>query len=369
MPSAASAQFGQSPLSTATIGVVAPFTGDSMRLGEQLANGVRKAIDDTNQLRTSLDRAYTMRTFDDQDSLSSAIVNAQFAADDQSVVCVIGHLSGRTTNAALPQYANRGMPLIVPVTSYDAVTSHGYGNIVRLPTKDSVEGILCATNIFKTLKPTRVANIYLDGDYGFEVAEGFDRQMNLNKVDCRSLKFGFQAPDFTAMATQINGVKPEAVFLAGLSSQMGPLPKALRDAGYTGPLFASQGFFDSSTISKGGAAVEGLIVSSSMPPLTLAPGAFRIAGDFQTRYGAFTPISAFGYAAAQVAMTAIHRSGTADRQAVLRLLGLTPYDTVVGPFQFAGDGDPNDPNVYFYAVRDGKWSYAHAAHPSSFLIK
>jgi branched-chain amino acid transport system substrate-binding protein len=183
------------------------------------------------------------------------------------------------------------------------------------------------------------------------------------------MKFGFAKPDFTGIANQVAGVKPEAVFLAGIPSEMGPLPKALRAAGYAGPLFASQGFFDKATISMGGPAVEGMVVSTSMPPLQFAPAAFRIINDFQTRYGPFTPLSAFGYAAAQIAMTAIRRSGNADRASVLRLLGLTPYDTIVGPFQFAADGDPTDPNLYFYTVRDAKWSYLHASHPSSFLIK
>ena len=111
---------GDAPLAgTVTIGVVAPFTGDAIRFGEQLGNGVRAAIDDTNLLRGMLQKAFLMRTFDDQNLLASGLINAQFACDDATIVCVIGHLSGRITDAALKTYVNNSMPLIVPATTYD----------------------------------------------------------------------------------------------------------------------------------------------------------------------------------------------------------------------------------------------------------
>jgi hypothetical protein len=47
----------------------------------------------------------------------------------------------------------------------------------------------------------------------------------------------------------------------------------------------------------------------------------------------------------------------------------TPVDTIAGSFSFNGFGDAIDPNIYFYTVRDGKFSYLHQAHPSGFMIK
>jgi hypothetical protein len=54
------------------------------------------------------------------------------------------------------------------------------------------------------------------------------------------------------------------------------------------------------------------------------------------------------------------------------LTGLTAgqeVNTVVGPFRFLPTGDPVDPEVYFYAVRDAKFAYLQQAHPSGFLSK
>jgi ABC-type branched-subunit amino acid transport system substrate-binding protein len=107
-----------------------------------------------------------------------------------------------------------------------------------------------------------------------------------------------------------------------------------------------------------------------MPPLALAPSAFRFRLDFESKYGQMSPLSAFSYAAAQIAIAACRRVGAADRAAEARSLALPyAYDTIVGTLQVSPTGDPLDPNLYFYTVTDGKWKYTRAAHPSAFVLK
>ncbi|MBD5635039.1 MAG: branched-chain amino acid ABC transporter substrate-binding protein [Candidatus Eremiobacteraeota bacterium] len=365
------AQAGDTPLGgTVTIGVVAPFSGDQIRLGEQIGNGVRAAIDDSNLLRGTLDKAYIMKTFDDQNLLATGLVNAEFACDDPQVIAVIGHLSGKITDAALQTYNNNKMPVLCPASSYDRLTEHGYGNIVRLTTKDSTEGRLAATYVNKTLKPTTVVVLYQDGDYGAGVAGGFQDQMLSAKVASTAIGFSWDKPDWDAVVKSVMAKNPDVVYLAGITKDMGSIVPRLQVVGYKNPFFASQGFFDAATISTYGTAVEGLVISSPAPPLAIAPGAYRIKGDFERRYGAFTPLSAFSYAAAQIVIAVVRRTSAVDRIALQRALAIgTPFDTVVGELQFQNDGDPQNPNVYFYKVDSGKWRYIASAIPNSFVAK
>ncbi len=367
--SPARAVYGDTPVGgIVTIAVVAPFTGDDIRAGEQIGNGVRAALDDANQLRGNLDRAYAVRTFDDQNLLATGLVNAEFACDDATVVAVIGHLSGRITEACLPTYVNNRMPVICPASTYDRLTSHGYGNIVRLTVKDSTEGRAAAQYVAKSA-PKSVVVLSQDGDYGADVAAGFMDQAAGDKLNANALSFSWEKPDLAAVTKSTLAYKPDAVFLAGITKDMGPLVPRLRDAGYTGALFASQGFFDPLTLAKYAASVEGLIISTSMPPLAIAPGAFRIRGDFERRYGTMTPLSAFSYAAAQIVIAVVRRTGSQDRLAVARALNASStFDTVVGPVSFSNDGDPQDPNVYFYRVVSGAWKYETSSLPSSFVV-
>jgi branched-chain amino acid transport system substrate-binding protein len=355
---------------TATIGVAAPFTGDHTKLGEQIANGVRAAIDEANRVRGNFDRVMSMRTFDDEDLLASAIVTAGFACDDPTVLCVVGHLNGHITEQAARVYENKGMPLIVPATTFDRLTEDGFGNVLRLPTKDSTEGQLSAKYVVERLKPSKVAAFYQDGDYGFDVVRGFSQQADTDKLQVQTVEFAFDKPKFTDAAKAGLGTKADLMYLAGKVADMGPLLHELRAGGFTGPVVASQGFFDAVTIKKYGADLGTFVVSSPLPPLELAPSVYRVRSEFEGRYGRFTYLAAFGYAAAQVAIAAIRRAGSSDRLALLRQLQLpAPYDTIVGPYEFLPSGDAVDPNVYFYTVRDGQFRYERGAHSSSFILK
>jgi branched-chain amino acid transport system substrate-binding protein len=367
----ARAAFGDNPITgTITIAVVGPFTGDQIRLGEQMANGVRAACDDANLLLGALDKAFQITTFDDQNLLASALVNAEFACDNPEVVAVIGHLSGRITEAVMQTYVTNRMQVLCPASSYERLTAHGYGNLLRLQTKDSVEGHLAARRINTTVKPKSVVVLYQDGDYGADVAAGFQSQMQGDKVASTAISFSWDKPDFTAVAREVLAAKPDFVFLAGLTKDMGPIIPALQGAGYTGPFFGSQGIFDPLTIQKYGTAAEGLTISSSMPPLALAPGAFRIKNDFETKYGQLTPLSTFSYAAAQIVIAVVRRVNANDRIAVERALNVTtPFETLIGTIAFNTQGDVQDPNVYFYTITNGVWKYSGSAYPNGFIVK
>jgi branched-chain amino acid transport system substrate-binding protein len=367
----AGATYGDTPIAgTVTLAVVGPFTGDEIRYGEQLGNGVRAALDDANQLRGPLDKVFVVRTFDDQNLLATGLVNAQFACDDPEVSAVIGHLSGRITEAAMQTYVSNQMPVINPASSYDRLTAHGYGNLLRLQTKDTTEGHLAARHINAAKKPLSVAALYQEADYGPDVIVGFVTQMQSDKVPITPATLDLQNPDYDAAAKGIVGAKADTVYLAGLVKDMGGILPALQSAGYTGTIYASQGFFDAATIAKYGAAAEGLTISSSMPPLAIAPGAFRIKGDFERKYGLLTPLSAFGYAAAQIVISVVQRTNANDRVAVARALNVSStFNTLVGSLAFQNDGDPIDPNVYFYTVKNGAWRYVASAVPSSYIVK
>ena len=370
-PALAAPDYGPPLGGTANIAVIAPFTGDSIRLGEQIADGVRAAIDDANRIHGSLDRVFLMRTYDDQNALAAGLLNAGFVCDDESMLCTIGHLSGRITEQCLSTYVNGHMPIIVPASTYDRLTTHGYANVLRLATKDSTEGSLAGGYAIEQVKPKSAYVYYQDGDYGIDTAAGFhDRMLREKGIDSHAIRFAWDKPDFAAVAKLALDAKPDIIYLAGLVKDMGPLLTQLRSGNYKGTIYASQGFFEPLTLQKYKTEMEGVVVSTSMPPIALAPSDYRIRADFEQKYGPFTPLSVFGYAAAQIAISAVRRAGAADRIAVARALGIaSSFDTVVGTLQFGTTGDPIDPNVYFYGVKDAKWAYVRAAHPSSFILK
>lgn len=353
---------------TISIGVVCPLSGSFRAAGEALANGVRGAIDFQNQQRLGFDKVFTLRTFDDQNGVADAIVNAQFAVDDPTIVAVIGHLGAKGTVSALRTYALAQMPIIVPAVTENALTSQGYRNVFRLPTRDLTEGQMLAKFVNEKSAPKSPHVIVQDGDYGADVANGYAQQFALFKIDSKVTIFKYDKPDYGAAADAVLANKPDHIMLAGTAQDMGPIVKVLRDKGYAGPMAASQGFFDALTATKYVKECEGLIISTSMPYLAIAPSAFRLLQNYQSTYGQLQPVSAFAYAAAQIIFSAVRRSGATQRNNLMTALTLGGnYDTIVGSFTFSPTGDPVDPELYFYTITDGKLSYLRQAHPSAFL--
>jgi ABC-type branched-subunit amino acid transport system substrate-binding protein len=346
---------------TTTVAVVAPLSGPARQMGLQIEAGARGCVDELNNYGLSLNalsQNYVIRSFDDQNAVANAILQAQFATGDSSVIAVIGHVSADATLQAIPTYAAAQMPLIVPACTDDRITATNYRNIFRLPTKDSSEGGIFARAVLKQFAPKNPYLFVQNADYGADVANGFIDAMSMAKIVTKYQQFAYDKPDFGDVVDKALAQSPDYVFLAGTVADMGPIVPVLRTKGYTGPIGASQGFFDPGTIKLGPPAND-MLISSSMPYLTFAPSSIRLVNDYQVHSGAMQLIS-----------TVLQRSGASARNTLLDALHTgIPTECIVGSYTFTASGDPLDPELYFYTCRDGKFSYLHQAHPSTFMIK
>ena len=354
---------------TLRIGVCAPMSGDDRRIGQQLVSGVRAGVEQMNQVRSAFDGTLLFDTYDDRNTAADASVQATFAVNARDVVAVIGHVSAAATLNTEQTYARAAMPLIVPTVTDDRVTSQGYRNVFRLPTKDSDEGGLLAAYVVQTgSKAPHV--VTQDGDYGPDVAAAFIRTAGTLHVNAEGTQFAIDKPDYGKAADNVLAHKPDCVVLAGNAGDMGPLLGLLRAQGYTGRFVGTQGFFDPLTVGKLVKDAEGMVVSTSVPYYPLAPTAVRDVQEYQAHYGPLTPIAAYGYAAVQLVHLATRRSGAVTRIGIVRALATGgTYDTVTGSYIFGPYGDVLQPNCYFYAVRNGKFAYERQARPSGFMLK
>jgi branched-chain amino acid transport system substrate-binding protein len=355
-----------------SIALVAPLSGPAKPIGMRLSAGVQACIQYNNELAGSLQRTYAMRPFDDQNTAANALIQSSFATGDSTVVAVIGHLSSDATLQGIQNYGPAQVPLIVPLSTDDRITATQYRNVFRLPTKDSFEGQLFARTVIAQYKPKLSYVFVQDADYGADVANGFLTVMKTQKSDAQYQQFSYDHPDFAAVVDKAMVAQPDYVFLAGVVGDMGPIVGMLRAKGYTGPIGASQGFFDGAAL-KLGPASDGMMVSTSMPYLPFAPATVRWVQDFQQHWGQMDAFAAFGYAATQIIISAVARTnaGTASGRGALvtAIAQGVPIDTMTGTYSFTPFGDPLQPQIYYYTLKDGKFTYLKQAHPSTFMLK
>ena len=242
---AATAPFTITP--TISIALCAPLSGPARGIGERLSKGVQGAIQYSNQLAGSLARTYVMRPFDDQNTAANASLVSSFATGDSSVIAAIGHVSSDATLQGIANYGPAQLPLIVPVCTDDRITATQYRNVFRLPTKDTFEGEIFARTVADQYKPKLPYVFVQDADYGADVANGFLGTMSSLKIAPQYQQFPYANANFAAVVDKALAVQPDYVFLAGIVGDMGPIVGVLRGKGYTGPIGASQGFFDGGT--------------------------------------------------------------------------------------------------------------------------
>ena len=352
-----------------TIGVNVSLSGPLEKYGNEVVRGVQSAVDEQNRYTPSITYAWGWRAFDDRNDPTLAGTNANVAAADPTVIAIVGNLTAPMTLASLSRYANVNFGVIVPTVTADAITRRGYHNVYRLPASDTSSGQLFASSVLAEKKGASALAVAFDGDYGYDVARGFVQQAKSDRHTADVLLFPQDKTDPAAAARTVLDRKPDFVFLAGKTAELGPIAEALRLAGFSGDFGAGDGFYNGDTITKYAKILDGAYVASSMPPLERIPSSVYLLNDFEREVGQITAFSAYGYAAAQVIMAAQQRASASDRFALLRSLqqGGT-FTTLVGQFRFNLSGDPLIPDIYLYTVGKDGFKYQRPAIRTGFVI-
>lgn len=352
-----------------TIAVSVTLSGPLQKYGQEVVKGVQAAVDEQNRFVAPVSHVWGMRALDDRNDPGMAASNVNVAAADFSVIGMIGNLTAPMTLAALSRYANQGFAVICPTVTADAVTKRGYYNIYRLPAKDSSAGRLFANSALDGKRGVSTLAVAFDGDYGYDVANGFVTAARMNHHPSDLLLFPLNKTDPAQAARSVLDRSPGYVFLAGKTAELGPVADALRLAGYTGDFGAADGFYNSETIATYAKTLEGAFVASPMPPIERIPSAVQLITDFEREVSQITTQSAFGYAAGQLMIAAQQRASATTRTTLLRSMqtGGT-FTTLVGQFAFNISGDPLIPNIYLYTVGSDGFKYARPAIRTGFVL-
>ncbi len=353
------------------IAVVAPLSGPERQYGIDLSNGVQAAIDDANQARSLTDFYWQMQSFDDQGDPGIAQQEAQFALVDPRTAVVIGHLGGQETFLALPVYHQAGIPVIIPTASLAALTQQGYDNVFRLCPPDTIEGALAARYVERTVKPANVAVLWEQDDYGNDTATNFVNYLKSAKIKVVDYPIDVDLKDLAKTVAAVASQNPDYLYVTGMSNVMSKVVIAVRKAGITAPLLTSGTFYSNALLADKafGSAAQGMLVGTCVPPVQFMPSAQVFQQRYEANHGRLSAYALFGYAAAQVAINAAVVAHTTEKQALIHELGADVFRTVIGDVSFRPNGDPLDPDIYFYRADNGGFNYVGSALPNPAVLR
>ena len=343
---------------TVKIAFIGPLTGGNAAAGMGGRNSALLAV----QLRNAEPTAkytYELAVFDDECKPNVGVQVATKAAADRGITAGITHYCSAVGIATVDTYARFKLPVVVWGAILPEITyGNDYKQIHRVNGTMINEGKLAAS--FLTEHGIKsVAVIHDTTDYGKGQNKYFSEYL---KPAGGEILATFAVPpdqqDFTAELTRIKELKPDLIFVGGLTplgvrirSQMERLGIEARLAGVSGIMTA--GFLEGA-----GAASEGTVSFHNGAPLSkYAKGqafteAYGKAG-FREDPDAYGP---FAFSAANLIMDAVEKVGPDRTKVTAELNSTKGYASLIGEINF-DDHRQNLVNANVYVAQGGKWVY------------
>jgi len=342
------------------IGVAGPMTGQYATYGESHKAGAEIAMAELNASGGVNGGQVSIAIGDDLGDPKEAVLVAQKYIDDTDVVVVDGHQFSGATIAAGGKYESAGLPMISPsATSPDISTLGAY--IWRICMTDAVQGLGLANYSVNTLGKQKIAIMYDNSDYGRGLADAYESGVKAaGGTVVGKEQYAAGDTDFKAQLTKLKAASPELLFLSGYYPEGSKIAQQARELGMDVQLLGSDGYASDELPKLGGAAVEGMLVSTFFDYTKNDPAVQKFVAAYKAKYKGANPdwFVANSYDVIMLAAQAAKNAGKNDRTAINDALGkIGTYQGVSGAITFDKNGDVIKP-LSIVVVKNGQLATA-----------
>ncbi|HTR08017.1 MAG TPA: branched-chain amino acid ABC transporter substrate-binding protein [Paraburkholderia sp.] len=351
--------YAQSP-QVVLIGLAAPLTGASARIGKDLQNGAQLAIDDANSKHPTLHGqpiVYQLVAADDQSDPRTAVAVAQQLVD-KHVIGVVGHWNTGCSVPASRIYHDAGIPEIAPASTGHQYTLQGYDTAFRIMGHDDGSGAYTGAYAVKTLKAKRIAVIDDQTSFGAGLATQFIKGVQNNGGTVVDHEYVTdKTTDFSGVLTAIKAKHADLIFLGGIDVEAAPLVRRMHQLQIHAPLLGAGGFVSQTFLNLAGADGEGVTALEPGRPLQRMPGGPAFDAQYRARYHAPIELHApFAYDAATTLIAAVQQTDSTEPAKLVKALHTLDRPGITGTIAFDAQGNLENPAYTIYEVRGGKWA-------------
>jgi branched-chain amino acid transport system substrate-binding protein len=340
------------------------------------------------QIRNTLDGQkvgnFTIKYTDLDDSSAAAggdwdgavaQANANRAAADPDAMVFIGHYNSGAAKLTIPILNQACLVMISPANTYPGLSKAvtdvteagepdkyypgGYRNYARVITTDDKQGAAGA-EWAKRLGATKVYVLDDTQVYGAGLAKAFAlhaTKIGLQVLGANGKSEGFdaKATDYNALAQKVKAAGADFIYIGSITGQnTGKLWKDLKAAMPEIPIMSGDGVFEKSWYDGAGTAGNGTYLTfGGVGPDQLTGAGKTWFDEYKTAHDGNQPstYTAYGNAAAVVALEALKKANTNDRYAVLQAVFATEgLATVLGQMGFDDNGDTTNIALTGYQV-------------------
>jgi branched-chain amino acid transport system substrate-binding protein len=337
---------------TASIGLMAPITGDAAPLGEEQRNWGKFGLDEFNKAN---DTKFKLVEGDTQLDPGQASTVAQQMVSNDAVRAVVGPAGSQEIDAVGPVFERADLGFISQSATATELTNGDYPTFSRVVPKDSVQGPTDAKYIVDELKAKKVVTVDDQTSYSTGIADVLEDELKKANVSVQRESVSQKATDFSAIVSRVPD-DADVVFLPWqLAANAQQVGKQLQEQGKDAVIFGSDGLFSPDDFS-----IEGSYVSAFAPDITSIPESKEVADAYTKEYGEFGTFGPPTYAAMEVvakAILAACKEGDPSREAVTEQIRKVEIpDSVLGqPIKFDENGDLVNAKFFIFRVKKGKF--------------
>ena len=271
------------------IGVAGPMTGQYATYGASHKAGAELAMEELNAAGGVNGGEVSISIGDDLGDPKEAVLVAQKFIDDSDIVVVDGHQFSGATIAAAGKYEPAGLTMITPSATQPDITDMG-SFIWRICMTDAVQGKGLADYSVATLGLKNVAIMYDNSDYGRGLADAYEEGIKAaGGTVVEKQQYTTGDTDFKAQLTKIKGANPDLIFLSGYYPEGSKIAQQAKELGMDVQMLGSDGYASDELPKLGGAAVEGMLVSTFFDYTKDDPAVQKFVDAYKAKYKGANP--------------------------------------------------------------------------------
>jgi branched-chain amino acid transport system substrate-binding protein len=371
---------------TLTVYSSLPLQGASRPQTTAMVNGIKLALEQAGNKAGDFTIKY--ESLDDSTAQAGSWTpeattsNARKAAQDDATAVYIGEFNSGASAVSIPILNEAGVPQISPANTAVGLTSDepganpgepdkyyptGQRTYTRIVPKDTIQGAALAT----VMKEDGCTKVQLTNDkevYGAGLASNIESAAEAQGLDIiANDAIDKNAPNYRSLAQKAKGAGADCFIYSGITANNAvqlykDFSAALPDAKLYGPDgVAESGFADPKEGGiPGDVAGKVKVTVATLSPDEYPPEGQEFFTQFSEKYGEENPdpYAIYGYEAMRLALDAIERSGTGNKEDVVKALFETQdRSSVLGTYSIDENGDTTLTDYGVYTIDGGELTF------------
>jgi branched-chain amino acid transport system substrate-binding protein len=377
---------GQAQGNTLTIYSSLPLQGAQRPQTTDMVNGIKLALEQANNKAGDFTIKY--ESLDDSTAQAgtwtpeATSANARRVAQDPSAIAYIGEFNSGASAISIPILNRVPIAQISPANTAVGLTSDEAGadkgepeqyyptqkrHYARIVPKDTIQGAALAT-VMKQDGCNSLAILHDKEVYGAGLARNIEASAKEQGIEVvTNTGIDPKAPNYRSVAADLKRENAACFVFGGITSNNAvqlykDVAAALPQAKLYGPDGVAE---DAFTNPKEGGLPANVAERTKLSVATLAPDKYppegrRFFEQFEQKYNDPNPnpYAIYGYEAMRLALDAVQRAGSKDRQAVIDALFNTKNrQSVLGTYSIDKNGDTTLTDYGIYTIKDGKQEF------------